>query len=129
MDTDQHFGLQVIICSGRGACERAVAGFGLALAAAASGTKVVILLTMHGAEWAIKTNGNQVDVPGFSSIAEYIDLIQNHGGRIELCATCLKNACMLQGIGDGKGELRDGIHQAGLTSAATRTEHVPTVTY
>jgi len=103
MNTQTEYGLQVIITSGREACERAIVGFGLALAAAATGTQVVVWLSMRGAEWAVKTQGHQSDVAGFPSVAEYIGMIQEHGGRIELCSTCIGNACMLQGVGDGKG--------------------------
>ena len=113
--------LQVIITSGLEAPDRAVAGFALALAAASSGSRVVVWLTMRGANWAVRTQGNQADVPGFSPIAEYIRLLLESGARIELCSTCGDNACMLQGIKSDRSDLREQITLAGMAKPRLRT--------
>lgn len=129
MDQEEEYGLQVIIASGLEAPHRAIAGFALALAAAASGTKVVVWLTMHGATWAVRNQGNQEDVPGFSSVAGYIRLLKEEGASIEFCTTCSGNGCLLQGGEDEGCNLREGIKIAGLAPVASRLTTVPTVTF
>ncbi len=118
--------LQIMIFSGVEDGHRATLAFATAVAAATSGIEVVIFLVMRGAVWGSKNTGNEVLVPGFNAIADYIDILQESAVPIEICSTCVDNSCLLP---MGKDGLRAGIVPAGLTSFAIRTDEWQTLTF
>ncbi|MCC6646727.1 MAG: DsrE family protein [Polyangiaceae bacterium] len=124
--TDQPFDLQFVIASGPSQCERAVFGFAAALAAAHSGSRVVVALTMHGAHWGAETSGREESVHGFPPVAELIELLQEAGGRVEACATCVDNYCPSPVGADGLKQLGFGIERVGLGVIAMRMSDIPT---
>jgi len=129
MANDKTTTLQVIIASGPQVAGRALAGFGLALASATLGNRVVVWLTSDAAQWASPTIGNDVSASGSPSIAEHIALIQDSGGTVEVCPTCLGNECASPSSATATPNLRDGIQPVGMTTVAERTEHMTTVTF
>lgn len=120
--------LQVVILSGATEVQRAVFGFASALAAASSGARVHVVLSMHGAHWAAETTGDELSVPEFASIGELIERIQEIGGVVEACSTCVDNYCPSPRGPDGLKQLRAGIVRIGLGLVAIRMSDMPTVT-
>ncbi len=124
--SDKQFDLQFVIASGPSQVERAVFGFAAALAAAHSGSRVVIALTMHGAFWAADTSGREESVHGFPPIAEIIEMLQEAGAKVEACATCVDNFCPCPTGVDGLKQLGFGIERVGLGVIAMRMADIPT---
>ncbi len=120
------YDLQLVVASGPESPERATFAFAAALAAAHSGSKVVIALTMHGAHWASPTSGKDVLVPGFHPIGELIEMIQEAGGTVEACSTCVENFCPSEVSSDGLKALGYGIERVGLGVIAMRMVDTPT---
>jgi predicted peroxiredoxin len=118
--------LQIIITSGSDDAQRAVLGFATAVSAAISNTKVYVFLAMHGASWANENTGNEVIVPGFSSISEYIEILQENDVSIEVCSTCVDNMCMMSA---GGNKLRKGVKLAGIMTMTFRINECATVTF
>ena len=125
-DTTKDFDVQFVIASGPTQGERAVFGFAAALAAAHSGSRVAVALTMHGAFWAAETSGTEETVHGFPPIAELIAMIQEAGGKVEACATCVDNYCPCPLNADGTKQLGYGIERVGLGVIALRLSDIPT---
>lgn len=125
-DTTKDFDVQFVIASGPTQGERAVFGFAAALAAAHSGSRVAVALTMHGAFWAAETSGTEETVHGFPPIAELIAMIQEAGGKVEACATCVDNYCPCPLNADGTKQLGYGIERVGLGVIAMRMSDIPT---
>ena len=128
-DTANNYNLQVIITSGHEAPHRALAGFALALSAVASGLKVVVWLTMYGVQWAGKNPASHEIIPGFISIAEHIQQLNEANVRIEVCPTCREQGNMLSGTGCGLGRPWNNYAPAGLATIVSRLTTVPTVTF
>ena len=124
--SEKQFDLQFVIASGPTKGERAVFGFATALAAAHSGSRVAVALTMHGAFWAADTSGREETVHGFPPIAELIEMIQEAGGKVEACATCVDNYCPCPMGSDGLKQLGFGIERVGLGVIAMRMSEIPT---
>jgi predicted peroxiredoxin len=124
---DEKAGLQIIICSGPQEANRAILGFAAALAARACGMSVTLFLVMDGAQWALSSEGNEVQAPGFQPVAQLLESILAAGGRIEVCSNCVEGAC---GAPPESGsQLRPGIVFGGLAAVAIRMGQVPTVTF
>jgi predicted peroxiredoxin len=94
MGREQSCNLQILIASGPENLGRAVLGFAFALAAAASGANVTVILTLQGVVWLDK------DVPsakqsfgGFLSIGDYMDMLKDRGVVTRLCSSCLEGNC------------------------------------
>ncbi len=118
--------LQIMICSGVEDGHRATLAFAAAVAAVTSGIQVVIFLVMRGTVWGSKQTGNEVLVPGFNSIAEYIAILQESAVPIEVCSSCVENSCPLP---VGKDSLREGLEISGLTSFVIRTDEWQTLMF
>ena len=121
--------MQILISSGPENVERAVLGFSLAAAAVCAGTQVLLFLVMDGARWALKSEGNKVDVPGFQPISELIDAIQTGGGTIEVCSNCAQGTDCSVLQGQLRDQMRPGIVTGGLVKVATRIGMIPTVAF
>ncbi len=118
--------LQIIIASGTDDAHRAVLGFSAAASAAISSTKVYVFLTMHGVSWADENIGNDVIVPGFSSISEYIEILQENNVFLEVCSTCIGDMCVTS---DNDNKLRKGFKPSGLVTMVSRMSNCETVTF
>lgn len=96
MKQQQQYALQVVIASGPESLSRAVLGFAFALSAAASGVKVMIILTMQGAAWAEKNipAARQL-VNGFAPIVDYLNMLEDNGVAVRLCSSCAEGKCMI----------------------------------
>ena len=112
--------VQIVILAGPAAPERAVFGFASALAAAASGVEVRVVLSMHGAYWAADTTGHAVSIMDFPPIAELIEQLLELSVPIEACSTCVDNYCPSPIDADGRRTLRHGIDRIGLGLVAMR---------
>lgn len=119
--------LQVIILTGPEAVARAIFGFSAALAAAASGVAVRVVLSMHGAYWGAETTGSAVSIPDFPPVAELIDQLLELEVPIEACSTCVDNFCPSPVDPDGRRVLRRGIDRVGLGLVAMRMAGANTV--
>lgn len=119
--------LQVIILAGPEAAQRAIFGFSTALAAAASGVAVRVVLSMHGAFWCAETTGDVVAIPDFPPVSELIDQLLEMAVPIEACSTCVDNFCPSPVDGDGRRVLRRGIDRVGLGLVAMRMAGANTV--
>lgn len=119
--------LQVIILAGPEAAQRAIFGFSTALAAAASGVAVRVVLSMHGAFWGAETTGNAVTIPDFPPVCELIEQLLELDVPIEACSTCVDNFCPSAIDGDGRRVLRRGIDRVGLGLVAMRMAGANTV--
>ncbi len=86
-------GLQIIICSGPEDARRATLGFAAGLAALASGIAVTLFLVLDGARWALPSEGNEVETPGFQPVAQLLEMIVATGGSIEVCPNCIEGIC------------------------------------
>ena len=126
---EAELGLQIILCSGLEAPHRAVFAFMAALSAAASGLRVSLVLTMSGACWASTAIGNDPLLPGYPSPAEYLENLQELGGLVEGCSTCVENFCPAPLGEDGLKVLRPGISRVGLTEVTLRMPKVRTVSF
>lgn len=120
------YNLQLIIASGPTDPERATFGFASALAAVHSGSRVVVALTMHGAHWAADSSGREVVVNGFPPIADLIEMIQEAGGKVEACTTCIENFCPSPVGPNGLKSLGFGIERVGLGVIAMRMSETQT---
>ena len=119
--------VQIIILAGPAAPERAVFGFASALAAAASGVEVRVVLSMHGAYWAAETTGQAVSIMDFPPIAELIEQLLELKTPIEACSTCIDNFCPSPYDGRGLRLLRKGIDRVGLGLVAMRMASASTI--
>jgi predicted peroxiredoxin len=126
---DEKAGLQIIICSGPEDARRATLGFAAALAARASGMPVTLFLVMDGARWALSSEGNEPQAPGFQPVAHLLEAIVAMGGRIEVCSNCVEGACSAPPGSERRSMLRSGVVFGGLASAAIRMGQIPTVTF
>jgi predicted peroxiredoxin len=122
-------GLQIIICSGPEDARRATLGFTAALAASASGMAVTLFLVMDGARWALESEGNQAEAPGFQPVALLLETIVAAGGTVEVCPNCIDSGCSVSSDAQSTRGLRPGIVFGGLAAAAMRMAHIPTVTF
>lgn len=126
MMQQEEYQLQVIIASGDDQAERAVLGFAFALAAASTGSRVVLFFTMNGAQWTNESLGGEGIVNGFESINTYWQLLTELGAVFEGCTTCVENYCHSQ---DNRCSLRKNVVLAGLSTASIRGLSVPTVVF
>ena len=122
--------LQIIISSGP-EDPRSALGFAAAAAAAACHIRVVVFLTLAGAQWASKFLGNESDMPGGQPVSEALALILGSGGRIEVCSSCLGDTCFTsrKSAGGALSGMREGIYPGGLAAVAARMTQIPTVTF
>jgi predicted peroxiredoxin len=118
--------VQIVISSGLENVESAVLGFSLAAAAVSVGTKVSVFLTMSGARWALKSESDAAEVPGFQPISELIEAIQTGGGAIEVCANCAPDKACSMPQAD---QMRSGIVRGGLATVAIRMGRIPTIAF
>lgn len=118
--------LQILIAVGPEDPHRALLGFACGAAAAASGIEVVVFLVMRGSAWASPSTWGQVNIPGFEGMKDYIDIIEESGGRIEACSTCVGSSCP---IPIQKSEVAESVSMGGLTSVAIRMTTTPTVVF
>ena len=123
---DENAGLQIIICSGPEDARRATLGFAAALAARACGMPVILFLVMDGARWALPSEGNESEVPGFQPVAQLLESLLATGGRIEVCSNCVEGACSAPGR---ESMLRPGVIPGGLAAATIRMGQILTVTF
>lgn len=121
--------LQILVCSGPEQIQRAVLGFASALAAASSGSNVILALSMHGAHWAAASEGHEVGVPGFPPIAELIVHLAEAGARLQACTTCIENYCPSAVGPDGLKVLRPPFERVGLGIIAMRMASARTVLF
>jgi predicted peroxiredoxin len=122
----EEYDLQFIVASGPRDVQRAVFAFAAALAAAHSGSRVVVALTMQGAHWAADSEGKEAMVHGFPPVAELIEMVQEAGAKVEACSTCIENYCPAPVGEDGLKVLGYGITRVGLGLIAMRMTHIPT---
>jgi len=120
------FQLQVIIASGNEQTEKAVLGFAFALAAASTGSRVVLFFTMNGAQWTDEALGGDSIVNGFETINTYWELLTELNAVFEGCTSCVENYCHSQ---DNRCLLRKNMVLAGLSTASIRALSVPTVVF
>jgi len=121
--------LQIIITSGKDNIHKAVLGFASAASAAASGSKVLVYLTMNGAHWASETTGNDIELEGWQPIADYIDIILELDSCVKVCTTCAKYYCPAPVDKNDNKILRKGIEMEGLASMTLRLEKVPSISF
>lgn len=122
-------GLQIIIYSGPRDARRATLGFAAALAASACGMPVTLFLAMDGARWALPSEGNEPEVPGFHPVAQLLETIMATGGRVEVCSNCVEGNCSIGPGSELRPMLRPGVVLGGLASVAIRMGQIPTVTF
>jgi len=125
--TGPEHGVQIVVVSGPESAERAVFGFSSALAAAASGVDVRVVLSMYGAYWAAQTTGIAVSVTDFPPIAELLAQLVELRVPIEACSTCVDNYCPSPLDDDGRRILRAGVDRVGLGIVAMRMASANTV--
>ncbi len=123
------FDLQILISTGASAPEKVVLGLASALAAVHSELKTCVVLAMRGAEWAAESVGNEAEVPGYPPIAELIEGVQEAGGSVLGCSSCIDQYCPAPTGDDGLKVLREGIGRVGLSEVTLRMVQVPTVTF
>ena len=119
--------VQVVILSGPESAERAVFGFSSALAAAASGVSVRVVLSMYGAYWAASTTGQGVSVTDFPPVAELLEQLAELKVPLEACSTCVDNFCPSPLDDHGLRVLRHGIVRIGLGVVAMRMASANTI--
>lgn len=108
--------LQVIIASGPEALGRAVLGFAFALSAAISGVQVTVILTLSGIAWVQKdTPAAGQSINGFSSISDYMSMLEANGAVFRLCSSCVDNFCTKR-----DSEKKGMASYVGLTEVAIR---------
>jgi predicted peroxiredoxin len=122
----EEYQLQVIIASGNEQIEKALLGFAFALAAASTGSRVVLFFTMNGAQWTDEALGQEHIVNGFETINTYWDLLTELDAVFEGCTACVENYCHSK---DNKCTLRKNMVLAGLSTASIRALSVPTVVF
>ena len=94
MGREQLCHLQILIASGPEDLGRAVLGFAFALAAAASGANVIVILTLQGVVWLDKdVSSAKQSFGGFLPIGDYMDMLKDRGVAIRLCSSCLEGNC------------------------------------
>lgn len=126
MSDGKKYDVQFIIASGPGEPQRAVFAFSAALAAAHSGLKVVVALTMHGAHWACESQSHVALVPGFPPVPELIEMLHDAGVTIEACSACVDNYCPSPMGDNGQKMLGWGIERVGLSTIAMRMAETQT---
>jgi predicted peroxiredoxin len=128
---DQKFDLQILITTGPEAPEKAVLGFAAALSAVHSDISVSVVLAMRGAIWAADCQGVESTVPGYPPVGELIELIQEDGGHILGCSSCIDQYCPAPIGDDGQKVLRKGIELVGLPRVTMRMAdpHTQTVNF
>lgn len=116
MQTEKTTALQVLIASGPEALDRAVLGFAFALSAATAGVAVTVVLALQGTAW-IKESLPEATQPvnGFSSIAEYMELLEENNVLVRLCSSCVGDRCTV-----GRPDVA-GAQYIGLTELAIQT--------
>ena len=129
LENDQQYDLQIILTSGYEAPEKAVFAMATALSSVHSDLKLCLALAMRGAVWASETVGNDVLVPGYAPVGELITMIQDAGGDVVGCSTCLDQFCPAPHNSDGRKFLRPGIERVGLSVLTLRMASVRTVTF
>ena len=129
MSQSESYELQVVVTCGVDHVERAVLGFATALSAAAHDIPVVLVLAMLGARWAAESEGNEPLVPGYPPIAELIALIDDAGGVVQGCSSCVDQYCPAPVGEDGQKILRKGVTRVGLSVMTERMVDTSTVTF
>lgn len=127
MPEKNNCGLQIIIASGPEDMHRAILGFAMAVSAAVSGIQVIVFLAMRGTTWGTSNAAirNQI-VPGFKSVAEYMEILKENGGEVHMCSTCSELSCPMP---VSKQNQLPGLELAGFTEVAIRATGVPTITF
>lgn len=123
------YDLQVVITSGPELPEKAVIGFATALSAATSGVTVTTVLAMRGAVWAAECQGTEISVEGYPCVGELIELIEESGGTVRGCSSCVDQYCPAPLDEKGDKILRKGIERVGLNVVTLRMLDTPTVTF
>jgi predicted peroxiredoxin len=121
--------LQVMISAGEHDPERAAMGFATAAAAAVSGSRVLVFLSMSGAVWALANKGTESSVEGFKPIATFFDVLEQSDAQFEGCSSCVEKVLAEQEGDSGREMLRPSVRLAGLAVAAIRATTVPTLTF
>ncbi len=120
MSATQEQEVQVVILSGPESAERAIFGFSTALAAAASGVSVRVVLSMYGAYWAAESTGEAVSITDFPPIAELLEQLRELNVPLEACSTCIENYCPSAFDDSGLRLLRPGVERVGLGIVSMR---------
>lgn len=118
--------LQIVILSGPQDTPRATFGLAAALAAAASGIEVAVVLSMHGAYWAAP-DASHLQVPQFPAIDELIEELLDAEVPVLACSTCVDNYCPSPRGEDGLRLLRPRLERVGLGLVAIRMSQIRTV--
>lgn len=130
MAKTKSFDIQIILMSGRREIEKITAGLAMALSCASSGAKVVVFLTMEAAAYANPDEGKTIVINGFDSIQKYFDLLFEQDVRIEACTSCVANFCLTdRNRKTGRKKIRKGMIYVGLSTAAIRAIHTPTLIF
>ncbi len=127
MSATQEHEVQVVVLSGPESAERAIFGFSTALAAAASGVSVRVVLSMYGAYWAAASTGEAVSITDFPPVAELLEQLRELNVPLEACSTCIENYCPSPFDESGLRVLRAGIERVGLGIVAMRMASCNTV--
>ena len=83
---------------------------------------------MRGAIWAADCQGNESTVPGYPPMGELIALVQEDGGTVLGCSSCIDQYCPAPVGDDGHKVLRAGIERVGLGTVTIRMADVHTQT-
>lgn len=127
MSATQEQEVQVVILAGPESAERAIFGFSTALAAAASGVSVRVVLSMYGAYWAAESTGEAVSITDFPPISELLEQLRELNVPLEACSTCIENYCPSGFDDSGLRVLRAGIERVGLGIVAMRMASCNTI--
>lgn len=127
MPEKDEFGLQIIIASGPEDLHRAILGFAMAVSAAVSGVRVIVFLAMRGTVWGTNSAAIRNHVlPGFKSVTEYMEILQENDGEVYMCSTCSELSCPMP---INKQNQVPELKLAGFTEIAIRATGVQTMTF
>ncbi|HAA58125.1 MAG TPA: hypothetical protein DCE42_25405 [Myxococcales bacterium] len=100
---------------------RATLAFALAVSLQAMGSEVAIYLNSQSAIWAFNFPVQRVHIQGFDPLENYIDLFQEAGGELFVCATCVDSLTSgyKENVMATLGPFREGVTSAGLTTLAS----------
>src|SRR5579859_4867452 len=124
--------LLVVLTSGReDGGRKAAIGFGVALAALATGTEVHVFLSLESAVLGTPTGAHGVRPRGFTeSLEAYIQHFLELGGKLEVCSSCFEEYCReMPRDESGRPAIRPGtaIHSLGVV--AERAGVMPILTF
>jgi predicted peroxiredoxin len=102
---------------------RATLAFALAVSLQAMSCDVVMYMNFQAAAWVVKGATESISIRGFDSLETYMNIFEEGGGKMYVCASCFEHIPRWSGREGGDacaaGPLRDGVIPAGVTTLAS----------